>query len=111
MRSSDSSKFINGCWKPYSTSLEFLKLDINLIDSLIELNQIGIKKDKSRVLYAHYERMNTSTNIPMNDNITDIIDTLETFAADIANQTVEYFMIILAQRGTRPYFVVTGRGC
>lgn len=91
MSSKDSSTFVNGCWTPYSTSLEFLKLHPSLIDAVIELNQIGIKTGNSRVLYAHYERENITTNNlnPMNSNITNIIDILENFADEISNQTVK----------------------
>ena len=90
MSSSDSSTFVNGCWQPYSTSLEFLKLSPSLIDTYIELNQIGIKTGNSRVLYAHYERENVMENAtkPMNSNVNDVIDILHDFAEDIENQTV-----------------------
>ena len=57
------SDYTHGCWKPYTTSLDFTKLNISDIESVIEVNQVGInndskskKKEKTELSFLVVER-------------------------------------------------------
>ena len=65
-----------GCWEPYSSTLEYKKLNLSLIDFIIELNQIGISNENNdRIIYTHYETKNNYIDSVINDlkNISQII--------------------------------------
>eukprot|EP01083_Nonionella_stella_P000200 626_1 len=63
----DVKNYGNGCWQPYVSSMDFLKLNFSHISAIVELNQIGMAHKNAndnkvtRTLYAHYER-NTNTS-------------------------------------------------
>jgi len=70
--------YAQGCWRPYATSLDFQKLNLENIDAFIEVNQVGMTTSE-RTLYIHREKTaNAKTDL--------IIDALqnatETVTAD-----------------------------
>ena len=95
-----------GCWQPYSSSLDFKKININNIKGIIELSQIGMASKGNdnkieRTLYAHYERdqiIYNNTNI----NNTMIINEAMNIASQISSEQSMGFQILSANNTDLP---------
>eukprot|EP01084_Bolivina_argentea_P006397 12125_1 len=94
-----------GCWEPYTSNMDFKKLNLSNINSIIELNQIGMShKDNDnnqiiRKLYAHYERESSQLS---NNYTQNIINNAQIIANKISLEQSMGFSIELANSTDLP---------